>query len=80
MVDSTALAAALNAGALAGAGVDVFDEEPVSADEPLLRCERLVMTPHSADQTPEAVVATNEGAVANVIAFLEGNPRVNAAG
>ena len=80
VVDSEALAAALNAGALAGAGVDVFDEEPVSADEPLLRCERLVMTPHSADQAPEAVVATNEGAVANVIAFLEGNPRVNAAG
>lgn len=80
VVDTVALTEALNAGAIAGAGVDVFDEEPVSADEPLLRCERLVMTPHSADQTPEAVVATNEGAVENVIAFLEGKPRVNAAG
>ena len=79
VVDSNALVAALNRGALAGAGIDVFDEEPVSADEPLLKAERLVMTPHAADQTPEAVVATNEGAVENVVAFLEGRPRVNAA-
>jgi phosphoglycerate dehydrogenase-like enzyme len=80
VVDTVALTEALNAGAIAGAGVDVFDEEPVSVGAPLLRCERLVMTPHAADQTPEAVIATNEGAVDNVIAFLEGNPRVNAAG
>ena len=37
------------------------------------------MTPHAADQTPEGVDLLNEGAVDNVIAFLEGNPRNNVA-
>lgn len=80
VVDTNALIDVLNAGTIAGAGIDVFDEEPVSAESPLLACERLVMTPHSADQTAEAVVATNEGAVDNILAFLDGKPRVNAAG
>jgi D-3-phosphoglycerate dehydrogenase len=44
-----------------------------------LSCERVVLTPHAADQTPEAVTATNEAAVDNVIAFLKGVPQVNAA-
>lgn len=79
VVDTESLVRALNSRAILGAGVDVFDEEPVPADSPLLRCENLVMTPHCADQTPEAVVATNEGAVDNIIAFLDGTPRVNAA-
>ena len=80
VVDSGALVAALETGRLFGAGIDVFSPEPVPADDPILSCERVVLTPHSADQTPEAVVATNEAAVDNIIAFLEGTPRVNAAG
>jgi len=79
VVDNAALAEALEAGALFGAGVDVFSPEPVTADDPILTCERVVLTPHSADQTPEAVIATNEAAVDNIIAYLEGDPRVNAA-
>ncbi len=80
VVDTEALVAALERGHLLGAGLDVFSEEPLPPDASILRCERVVLTPHAADQTPEAVVATNEGAVDNVIAFLEGAPRVNAAG
>ena len=79
VVDHRALVEALEAGRLFGAGIDVFSREPVPADDPILACERVVLTPHAADQTPEAVVATNEAAVDNIIAFLEGNPRVNAA-
>jgi len=79
VVDNAALVKALETGRLFGAGVDVFSQEPVPADDPLLGCERVVLTPHSADQTPEAVIATNEAAVDNIIAFLEGKPRVNAA-
>ncbi|MEM7404309.1 MAG: NAD(P)-dependent oxidoreductase [Pseudomonadota bacterium] len=79
VVDTGALIQALESGAIRGAGIDVFDEEPVPADAPVLKCPNLVMTPHCADQTPEAVVATNEGAVDNIIAFLDGAPRVNAA-
>ncbi|MCH9675602.1 MAG: 3-phosphoglycerate dehydrogenase [Gammaproteobacteria bacterium] len=79
VVDNLALAECLNAGGLYGAGLDVFAQEPISPTDPLLQCERVVLTPHAADQTPEAVVAINNGAVDNIIAFLEGKPHPNAA-
>ena len=79
VVDNAALVEALDGGRLFGAGIDVFSQEPAPADDPILSCERVVLTPHAADQTPEAVAATNEAAVDNIIAFLEGKPRVNAA-
>lgn len=79
VVDNMALVEALQTGQLFGAGIDVFSPEPVPSDDPILSCERVVLTPHAADQTPEAVAATNEAAVDNIIAFLEGKPRVNAA-
>ena len=75
VVDNRALAAALDAGKLDGAGIDVFDEEPVPADHPLVRCDQVVLTPHNADQTPEGMDILNGGAVDNVIAFLLGNPQ-----
>ena len=79
VVDTAALIAALARGHLHGAGIDVFDQEPLPAGAPITRCERVVLTPHAADQTPEAVHAVNDAAVGNVLAFLDGNPRVNAA-
>jgi D-3-phosphoglycerate dehydrogenase len=75
VVDSTALAAALNSGHLAGAGIDVFDVEPVPPDHPLVACTHVVLTPHNADQTPEGMEMLNAGVVDNVIAFLEGRPQ-----
>jgi D-3-phosphoglycerate dehydrogenase len=75
IVDSAALVAALRAGRLAGAGLDVFDTEPLPADHPLLGCEQVVLTPHNADQTAEGMDILNAGVVDNVIAFLEGRPR-----
>jgi len=75
VVDNRALAAALDAGHLDGAGIDVFDEEPVPPDHPLLRCEQVVLTPHAADQTPEGMDILNGGAVDNVLAFLDGKPQ-----
>ncbi|HZT80720.1 MAG TPA: NAD(P)-dependent oxidoreductase [Gemmataceae bacterium] len=74
VVDSHALAAALNDGRLGGAGIDVYEVEPVPADHPLLACEQVVLTPHNADQTPEGMDLLNAGVVDNVIAFLEGRP------
>ena len=79
VVDLDALAAALDAGALAGAGLDVFPDEPFLEDHPIKRCEQAVLTPHAADQTPEGVELLNGGAVDNVIAFLEGRPQNNVA-
>lgn len=75
IVDTDALVDALNSGHLGGAAIDVFDQEPIPADHPLLGCEQVVLTPHCADMTPEGVDLLNEGAVDNVIAFLQGQPR-----
>jgi D-3-phosphoglycerate dehydrogenase len=72
IIDTAALVAALNAGHLGGAGLDVFDVEPLPADHPLLKCEQVVLTPHVADQNPEGMEILNKGAVDNVLAFLDG--------
>jgi phosphoglycerate dehydrogenase-like enzyme len=75
IVDSAALVSALESGHLGGAGLDVFDIEPLPPDHPILRCEQVVLTPHAADQTPEGVELLNLGAVENVLAYLDGRPR-----
>ena len=75
LVDTDALVETLNSGHLAGAGLDVFDQEPLPPDHPILSCEQVALTPHIADQTPEGVESLNEGCVSNVIAFLEGSPQ-----
>ena len=53
----------------------MFTEEPLPADDPLLSCEQVVLTPHCADTTPEGVDLLNGGAVDNILAFLRGEPR-----
>ncbi len=75
LVETAALVDALNSGHLGGAGLDVFDIEPLPADSPILNCEQVVLTPHSADQTPEGVDILNGGAVDNAIAYLKGQPQ-----
>jgi len=72
IVDTAALVAALHAGHLGGAGIDVFDVEPIPPDHPLLACEQVVLTSHVADQNPEGMEILNRGAVDNVLAFLDG--------
>lgn len=74
VVDTEALVAALNSGHVGGAGIDVFDIEPLPANSPLLACEQVVLTPHVADQNPEGFEILNRGAVDNVLAFLDGKP------
>jgi len=52
IIDETALIAALQSGALAGAGLDVFEIEPLPADSPLWQMENVIITPHTSGITP----------------------------
>lgn len=74
LVDSAALAAALDAGAIAGYGADVLEEEPPKPDHPLLKCKRAVITPHIGSRTHESVVRQATMAAQNMINVLEGKP------
>ena len=70
-----ALADALNAGRLAGAGLDVLATEPPPADSPLLTARNCLITPHIAWATREARSRLMDAAVENVAAFVAGRPR-----
>ena len=74
ILDNVALAEALNAGRLGGAGLDVYEVEPLPADHPLLACEQVVLTPHNADLTTEGMELLNGTTVDNIVAWFEGRP------
>jgi glycerate dehydrogenase len=75
LVDEAALAAALNAGRLAGAGLDVLSAEPPPAGNPLLQAANCCITPHIAWATRAARERLLAIAVANLRAFLAGQPQ-----
>ena len=56
VIHETELAEALRSGTIAGAGLDVFDEEPPRPDNPLLGLDNVILTPHAAALTRECVV------------------------
>jgi D-3-phosphoglycerate dehydrogenase len=68
------LHAALTAGALAGAGIDVFDPEPPSPDHPLLQVANLVTSPHIAGVTRESIDRMAVQAAYNVLGVFDGEP------
>ncbi len=74
LVDEAALAAALNEGRIAGAGLDVLAVEPPLPDNPLLSARNCLITPHIAWATRAARARLLETAVANLRAFLGGRP------
>ncbi|HEX8968728.1 MAG TPA: phosphoglycerate dehydrogenase [Chloroflexota bacterium] len=74
LVDEAALLDALDEGRLAGAGIDVFSREPVSADDPLPRHPRVVATPHLGASTVEAQANVATQVASEVLAVLEGRP------
>ena len=75
IIETDALVEALNNENIGGAAIDVFDQEPIPKSHPLLSCEQVILSPHCADMTPEGVDLLNEGAVDNIIAYLQGKPK-----
>jgi len=76
VVDSNALADALNEGKISGAGVDVFEiEPPIAVDHVLLSAKNLIATPHVAFATREALVKRAVIVFDNVKAYLAGKPQ-----
>jgi phosphoglycerate dehydrogenase-like enzyme len=87
VIDQAALVEALQAGRLAGAGLDVFETEPLPVDDPLRSLDSVVLTSHVAAHTTEAMVAMIDAAVDGIVAAAEGrapdgclNPAALAAG
>lgn len=74
IVDTPALVEALKTGRLAAAALDVYDQEPLPAGDPFLSLPNVVLSPHNAGMTPEAIARGNEMAIENVLSFLHGHP------
>ncbi|MBK5008276.1 D-glycerate dehydrogenase [Pseudomonas sp. S60] len=77
VVDEAALAEALQAGRLRGAGLDVFVHEPLAADSPLLKLDKVVATPHIGSATEETRQAMARCAVDNLLSALRGERPAN---
>jgi D-3-phosphoglycerate dehydrogenase len=76
VVNETALAAALQNDKIAGAGLDVFSEEPVQADNALLKLDNVILTPHTAALTRECVTRmATEAAKCVLDVFADREPR-----
>lgn len=74
LVDTDALIDALEAGSIGGAGIDVYDTEPVPADHPLRTASRTVLTPHLGYVTRDTYSVFYSQAVENVAAWMAGQP------
>jgi phosphoglycerate dehydrogenase-like enzyme len=74
IVDTKALLDSLYAGEIAGAGIDVYDEEPLPRDHPLRAAPNTVLTPHIGYVTVETYSSWFEEAVADIEAWLAGSP------
>ncbi len=76
IVDNQALADALNAGLIRGAGIDVFDmEPPLPAEEPLHQAKNIWLAPHVAFATKESIERRAQITFDNVTAWMDGTPQ-----
>lgn len=78
VIDTAALIDALNRGEIAGAGLDVFEEEPLPADSPLWDAPNLVLTPHMTPRMPDKTQRSINTIVENVRRYRACEPLLNA--
>jgi len=76
-VDENALIEALQAGTIHGAGLDVFDKEPLDPHSPLLKIRNVVALPHIGSATHETRHAMARNAAENLVAALDGTLKIN---
>jgi phosphoglycerate dehydrogenase-like enzyme len=74
IIDTAALIAALESGAIAGAGLDVFDREPLQADDRILQAPHTVLLPHLGYVTYEGIADMYRQAVEDLAAYVAGAP------
>jgi phosphoglycerate dehydrogenase-like enzyme len=72
LIDEAALIATLRERRIAGAGMDVFDQEPLPPDHPYRTLGNVLATPHIGYGTDEAYVGFHQGNIRNILAYLAG--------
>ncbi|MDQ3859524.1 MAG: D-isomer specific 2-hydroxyacid dehydrogenase family protein [Actinomycetota bacterium] len=75
LVETDALVGALAEGRIGGAAIDAFEQEPLPADDQLLRAPNLLLTPHVGFNTPEATAELLRLTLENLLAFAAGRPQ-----
>jgi len=77
VIDEKALYDALKQGLIAGAGLDVFEQEPASMDNPLLKLDNIVVAPHISSASLETRAKMSEMVADNLVSFFEGKQPPN---
>jgi D-3-phosphoglycerate dehydrogenase len=67
VIDQSALVSALQAGKLAGAALDVYEDEPLSIDSPLTQMDNVLLAPHNANSSPRAWERVNQNSIDNLL-------------
>ena len=72
LVDLDALAEAMQTGKIAGAALDAFEVEPLPLDAPILKCENIVLTPHTGAETKESYYNVSMTTTKDILRVLKG--------
>ena len=71
VIDTQALVEAVTRGQIAGAAIDVFEEEPLPADHPLRKLENVILTPHTAAYSEESAAQVRRDSARNIVNFFQ---------